>query len=86
MLQPHLEIITEMIILEPPSGAISSVIIIDNVLEPHLEIITEMTPLEPPSGAKFSVIITNVLEQHLEILTDMTPGATFWSQIFSYNN
>ena len=44
-------------------GAISSVIIIDNVLEPHLEIIIEMTPLEPPSGAKFSVmIIYDVLE------------------------
>ena len=47
VLEPHLELVTEIIPLEPPSGAKSSVVIINNVLEPHLEIITEMIHLEP---------------------------------------
>ena len=61
--------------MEPPSGATSSVTIIDEVLEPHLEVIREMIPLEPSSGARTSVICNNLLYlgATLEIITEMIP-------------
>ena len=43
--------------LEPPSGAKSSVTMINNVLEPYLEILREMITMEPSSEAITSVII-----------------------------